>query len=89
MSANALLTVNQLSCTRGERVLFSGLSFKVQSGEVLQILGSNGAGKTSFLRMKSPKALFPEQGMIYFILVIDRPLKRHSLSLKIYLSLQL
>jgi heme exporter protein A len=51
MNADALLTVDQLSCTRGERVLFSGLSFKVQSGEVLQILGSNGSGKTSLLRM--------------------------------------
>jgi heme exporter protein A len=48
---DALLTVEQLSCTRGERILFSGLSFRVQSGEVLQILGSNGSGKTSLLRM--------------------------------------
>jgi len=51
MNSDALLTVNKLGCTRGERVLFSGLSFSVQSGELLQVLGSNGSGKTSLLRM--------------------------------------
>ena len=51
MNADALLIVNQLGCTRGEQVLFSSLSFSVQSGTVLQILGNNGSGKTSLLRM--------------------------------------
>ncbi|MFD3248927.1 cytochrome c biogenesis heme-transporting ATPase CcmA [Rahnella aquatilis] len=40
-----------LSCVRDERTLFSGLSFTVEPGEVVQIEGRNGAGKTSLLRI--------------------------------------
>ncbi|AEX51149.1 ATPase component of an ABC superfamily cytochrome c biogenesis transporter [Rahnella aquatilis CIP 78.65 = ATCC 33071] len=40
-----------LSCVRDERPLFSGLSFTVEPGEVVQIEGRNGAGKTSLLRI--------------------------------------
>ena len=46
-----LLQVNDLECTRDDRLLFSGLSFAVSKGEVLQIEGSNGSGKTSLLRI--------------------------------------
>lgn len=40
-----------LSCVRDERTLFSGLSFTVSPGEMVQIEGRNGAGKTSLLRI--------------------------------------
>lgn len=40
-----------LSCVRDERTLFSGLSFTVEPGEMVQIEGRNGAGKTSLLRI--------------------------------------
>ncbi|MEG3134956.1 cytochrome c biogenesis heme-transporting ATPase CcmA [Rouxiella sp. T17] len=40
-----------LSCVRDERTLFSGLSFTIQPGEIVQIEGHNGAGKTSLLRI--------------------------------------
>jgi len=40
-----------LSCVRDERTLFSGLSFTIEPGEMLQIEGRNGAGKTSLLRI--------------------------------------
>lgn len=40
-----------LSCVRDERTLFSGLSFTIQPGEIVQIEGQNGAGKTSLLRI--------------------------------------
>lgn len=40
-----------LSCVRDERTLFSGLSFTVEPGEMVQIEGQNGAGKTSLLRI--------------------------------------
>ena len=53
MPANpsTLLNVSDLECTRDDRLLFSGLSFRLSSGEVLQIEGSNGSGKTSLLRI--------------------------------------
>ncbi|UJD88409.1 cytochrome c biogenesis heme-transporting ATPase CcmA [Rahnella aquatilis] len=40
-----------LSCVRDERTLFSGLSFTIEPGDMVQIEGRNGAGKTSLLRI--------------------------------------
>lgn len=40
-----------LSCVRDERTLFSGLSFTLKPGEIVQIEGRNGAGKTSLMRI--------------------------------------
>lgn len=46
-----MLAATQLECTRGGHVLFTDLNFSVKSGELLQIHGPNGSGKTSLLRM--------------------------------------
>lgn len=46
-----LLTVSNLSCTRGEQSLFENLSFSVNIKQCLHIRGVNGSGKTSLLRM--------------------------------------
>ena len=40
-----------LRCERGERLLFSGLSFSAEPGTLLRIAGPNGTGKTSLLRI--------------------------------------
>ena len=45
------LTAEKLACTRGDRKLFDGLSFRVSAGQALAGEGANGAGKTSLLRM--------------------------------------
>jgi heme exporter protein A len=45
------LTAEKLACARGERQLFSGLSFRVRGGQALAVEGANGAGKTSLLRL--------------------------------------
>jgi heme exporter protein A len=45
------LVAKGLSCIRGGRSLFHGLSFSLQAGEAILITGPNGAGKTSLLRM--------------------------------------
>ena len=47
----ASLTAEKLTCIRGERVLFAGLSFRVMAGQALAVEGANGAGKTSLLRL--------------------------------------
>ena len=49
----SLLSAENLECTRDDRLLFNGLSFGLGSGEVLQIEGPNGSGKTSLLRILS------------------------------------
>jgi heme exporter protein A len=38
-------------CVRGGREVFSGLDFEVSDGEALAVVGSNGSGKTSLLRL--------------------------------------
>lgn len=40
-----------LECIRGDRLLFSALSFGLPNGRILFIEGANGAGKTSLLRI--------------------------------------
>jgi heme exporter protein A len=45
------LAVQRLRCTRGARVVFAGLSFAARSGDVVQVRGSNGSGKSSLLRL--------------------------------------
>lgn len=44
------LTIDQLACVRGERILFKQLSFELRSQQLLYIQGKNGSGKTTLLR---------------------------------------
>jgi len=44
------LTATDLTLFRGDRCLFKGLSFALNSGELLLLEGRNGCGKTSLLR---------------------------------------
>jgi heme exporter protein A len=46
-----VLAASELECVRGDRMLFSGLSFAVAAGAGLLVQGANGAGKTSLLRI--------------------------------------
>ncbi|GAA5171433.1 cytochrome c biogenesis heme-transporting ATPase CcmA [Viridibacterium curvum] len=46
-----MLEARQLACLRGERLLFRRLDFTVRHGELLRLIGPNGVGKTSLLRM--------------------------------------
>lgn len=57
------LLVENLACRRGDALLFSGLSFHLDSGQGLQITGRNGSGKTSLLRLLAGLAE-PEAGRI-------------------------
>lgn len=45
------LEARDLACIRGERRLFRGLGFTVETGEALVIEGPNGTGKSSLLRL--------------------------------------
>lgn len=46
-----MLRAEALSLERGGRELFRDLSFEVRAGQLLQVEGANGAGKTSLLRI--------------------------------------
>jgi heme exporter protein A len=45
------LAVEQLSCRRAHRVLFSALDLTLAAGDFISLEGPNGAGKTSLLRI--------------------------------------
>ena len=45
------LSGHHIDCIRGGREVFSGLDFEASSGEVLAVVGPNGSGKTSLLRL--------------------------------------
>lgn len=45
-----MLEVSNLACSRGDHRLFSGLSFTLHPGQIMQVQGANGSGKTSLLR---------------------------------------
>lgn len=45
------LHAHQLGCVRGERRLFRGIDVDIEPGDALRVLGANGSGKTSLLRI--------------------------------------
>jgi len=57
------LAVEGLTCIRGGRKLFRGLSFGLGQGEAIVVTGPNGAGKTSLLRLVAG-LLTPAEGRV-------------------------
>jgi len=58
-----MLSAKDLACTRGDRLLFTQVNFQLHPGGLLYVLGENGSGKSSLLRILcglSP----PEQGSV-------------------------
>lgn len=60
-----MLDVQQLTAIRGERILFESLSFTINPGELVQIEGRNGTGKTTLLRILAGLGS-RDQGQIYW-----------------------
>ena len=46
-----MLKVDSICCIRQDRCLFEDLSFELHQGQIVQLEGQNGAGKTSLLRI--------------------------------------
>ena len=58
-----MLEVSNLACSRGDHRLFAGLSFSLHPGQIMQVQGANGSGKTSLLRTLCG-FLMPDEGDI-------------------------
>lgn len=65
MSLNDLVTINNLTFSRGERKIFDNVSLHVPKGKVTAIMGPSGIGKTTLLRLIGGQIL-PEQGEVIF-----------------------
>jgi heme exporter protein A len=50
-SDSPYLQAENVCCVRGERTLFVDLGFNLDAGQCLHIIGPNGSGKTSLLRI--------------------------------------
>ncbi len=68
------LSITDLQLARGERTLFSALSFAASSGEAVALTGANGSGKTSLLRAIAGFIRF-EAGDIAFRDADDEPIE--------------
>ncbi|MCD7980917.1 MAG: ABC-F type ribosomal protection protein [Clostridiales bacterium] len=51
VSGKDVLAVRELSKAFGEKVLFDGISFEIQRGERVALIGPNGTGKTTILKI--------------------------------------
>lgn len=49
--SHLFLQAKNITCSRGNRLLLQDLNFTVSSGEILQVTGPNGVGKTSLLKI--------------------------------------
>src|SRR3970282_339616 len=65
ISGAAMLEVRALSAAYGKAQVLFGLDFSAQAGEVLALLGRNGAGKTTGLK-RIMGLLPPQSGEIRF-----------------------
>ena len=58
------LSIKNLACKRGSRIVFDKISFEVKSGQTFLIKGSNGSGKTSLMRTLAGY-IKPHEGKIF------------------------
>ena len=60
-----LLSATSLTCIREERLLFDQLNIEINTGDIVQVEGPNGSGKTSLLRILAGLSQ-PFEGEIFF-----------------------
>ena len=62
-SANSLVSVQNLSFSRGNKKIFDDISLEFERGKVTAIMGPSGTGKTTLLKLIGGQ-LFPKQGSV-------------------------
>ncbi len=65
MATQDLVTVKQLTFSRGSRTIFDDVTLQVPKGKITAIMGPSGIGKTTLLRLIGGQ-LYPEHGEIWF-----------------------
>ena len=69
-----MLSAQGLACLRGDRLLFKSVGLELNSGGLLYVLGENGSGKSSLLRMLCG-LLMPENGTVFWD---SKPIKENA-----------
>lgn len=64
-NSTPLISAENLTCIREERLLFDELSLQINPGDIVQVEGPNGSGKTSLLRILSGLSQ-PYDGKIFY-----------------------
>jgi phospholipid/cholesterol/gamma-HCH transport system ATP-binding protein len=62
-SDNTIISIKNLTFSRGPRKIFDNISLDIQRGKVTAIMGPSGTGKTTLLKLIGGQ-LFPEAGQI-------------------------
>jgi heme exporter protein A len=83
-----MFCVSNLSCARGDKRLFSGVSFSLQPGQWLHLEGNNGVGKTSLLRLVCGLSALEEGEMTWNHQAVSKDLQTFRANLA-YLGHQL
>ncbi len=60
---NALISVRQLSFSRGSKKIFNNVSLDIERGKITAIMGPSGTGKTTLLKLIAGQ-LYPDSGVI-------------------------
>ncbi len=63
ISSNHIVSVKNLSFSRGPRKIFDDISLNIQRGKVTAIMGPSGTGKTTLLKLIGGQ-LYPDEGQI-------------------------
>ncbi len=69
-----MLSAQGLACLRGDRLLFNNVGLELNAGGLLYVLGENGSGKSSLLRMLCG-FLIPEVGAVLWD---NKPIKENA-----------
>lgn len=61
---NTLVTCKELTKTYGSKTALNHVSFEIESGHIIGLLGPNGSGKTTFIKLLNG-LLTPTSGELY------------------------
>jgi phospholipid/cholesterol/gamma-HCH transport system ATP-binding protein len=77
-STEVLVSVEDVSFSRGSKKIFNGINIKIHRGRVTAIMGPSGTGKTTLLKLIGGQ-LQPQQGQVKIDDLIVHQLGRHQL----------
>lgn len=80
-SSNLSILFNDVSLSFGRHELFKNISLELRGGKVIGVIGANGAGKSTFLKLAG-KILKPDSGEVRYS--TDKKIAAVSPEMKIY-----